>query len=164
MGPSLLVDIGKKFRGWMGAEKYSIEERISMTRIAYSLLRMNIGKHECERPEGPVTPFFLLQSQPSTSSRPACLNSLWAHQTSFPASASAAVAEAAGMSEACPGENGRSVEKSHAPVLRKRQRQRHHPAGSAAACSPAPGAGNHGSGDSAAAGDRSPPCGRWTGS
>ena len=46
----MVVGIGKRFRGWMGAEKYSIEERISMTRIAYSLLRMNIRKHECEQP------------------------------------------------------------------------------------------------------------------
>ena len=51
MGPSLIVDIGKRFRGWMGVEKYSIEERISMIRISYSLLRMNIGKHEREQPK-----------------------------------------------------------------------------------------------------------------
>ena len=35
----------------MGVEKYSIEERISMIRISYSLLRMDIRKHEREQPK-----------------------------------------------------------------------------------------------------------------
>jgi len=36
----------------MGVEKYGIEERILMIRIAYSLLRMNIRKQESEQPYG----------------------------------------------------------------------------------------------------------------
>ena len=41
----MIVDrsIGKRFRGWMGVEKYSIEKKITMIKISYSLLRMNIG-------------------------------------------------------------------------------------------------------------------------
>ena len=48
--PRLLVGIEERYRGWMDAAKLDIDERIWMTRIAYSLLRMNIWKHECEQP------------------------------------------------------------------------------------------------------------------